>query len=348
MERVLAKVEKICGKENMEAFYTKLKENLASSTKENEKKNLSFQIKGGETTPAGIGIQISSVNKEGFATYIPEEKDYMKDAVSILTASISIKDASQAGVVEQLFNQFKPMIDEIEFIKPYLESKKVEYYLRIIGTKVCVDVVFKDEVAFKKLQEMGVDFSQYQCFKFLFKTNLKANEALNLTLKEIVEKVLSLVLSFDASSTNAKYLITALAKTLDSMEGVIKEEKQKKRLKKLQLFMSGILAFVNANLNVQFDPKALTETLLEKSPFLAGSVDEINEGIEGGKAMLDGFGGETAKGMLEGFGVYEQAKAALIDDISISILSNQYKNGFAFNINLPGVTQFVNEKFLSA
>ena len=120
-----------------------------------------------------------------------------------------------------------------------------------------------------------------------------------------------------------------------------------KRLKKLKLWLSGVLAFIGANVNFQFDPKELVNTLFSTKTW-KDMAEEANSGIETGKGMLEAFGGENAKGMLEGFGVYEPAKAVMIDDITISLLSGQYKNGFAFNLSLPGITQFVNEKFLSA
>ena len=178
MEQVLAKVEKIVGKESMEKFYATLKENLAAAKKENEKKNVSFSVKGGEGEPAGVGLSIQSVNKDVYSQYITEEKDYMKDALTVLTVQIGLKNAEAGAILQGLFDQFKPMIDEIEFIKPYIASKKLEYYLRLSGTKACIDVIFKDEVAFNKLKEMGVDFSEYQSFKLAFKTGIKCNEVL--------------------------------------------------------------------------------------------------------------------------------------------------------------------------
>ena len=80
MEQVIGKIEKICGKENMETFYTKFKENLAAAQKEGEKKEIKFSIKGGEGEPAGIGLSIESISKDQYPKYIPEEKDYMNSS----------------------------------------------------------------------------------------------------------------------------------------------------------------------------------------------------------------------------------------------------------------------------
>lgn len=346
MEQILAKVEKICGKENMEAFYTKMKETLAATPKENEKKLISFQLKGCQEEPSGIGFSFESIDKTTYPKFVTEEKDYMKDSITVVTATIGLKDAGQAGAVEQLFNQFKPMIEEIPQIKPLVEAKKVDYHLRITGTKANLDVILKDEIAQKKLQEIGIDFSEFQNFKFLFKTGLKGNEIFDMTLEQLAEKALGLIVSLEASTTNAHFLIKALKQTLEGMN--ITEEKQVKRLKKLKLVLGGVLSFVEAKAKFQFDAKNVVATAFDKSGKYAEKLQELGEGVESGKAMVAGFGGDTAKGMLEGFGVYEPAKAADIDEIVISVTSTQMKNGFAFTLNLPGVTEFVNSKFLSA
>ena len=52
-----------------------------------------------------------------------------------------MKDATSAGTLEAAYNQFKPMVDELPFLKPYLESKKLEYYLRTEGTKANILVL---------------------------------------------------------------------------------------------------------------------------------------------------------------------------------------------------------------
>ena len=345
MDHLFSKIEHICGKENVDKFYSTFKEKLSELTKENEKKEIKLKIEGGEVEAKGVGIKIESVDKETYGKFIKSDPSYAENALSLITLTIGIKEPSQAATLEQLLNQFKPMIDELPFVKPYLENKTIEYYLRPDGNKINLDCIFNNEETTKRLKEIGVDFAEYQNFKFLFRTDLSLDKVFDMTLEQIVEKLLAIDLCIEGSTMNAKYLIQALRSALDTVQ--LTEERPKKKLKKIKNYLNFIWAFISCNFNFKYNAKDLTETLFGLKT-VEEAKDEINEGFQQGKGMIEAFGGDNAKGLLEGFGLYEPAKTADIDEITISILSPQYKNGIAFSINLPGITKFLNEKFLSA
>ena len=102
--------------------------------------------------------------------------------------------------------------------------------MRPDGNKINLDCIFNNEETTKRLKEIGVDFAEYQNFKFLFRTDLSLDKVFDMTLEQIVEKLLAIDLCIEGSTMNAKYLIQALRSALDTVQ--LTEERPKKKLKK--------------------------------------------------------------------------------------------------------------------
>jgi hypothetical protein len=110
----------------------------------------------------------------------------MANALSVLTISMDANDEASVKVLEALFNQFKPMIDEIPAVKK--RAGKVSYNLRTSGTKMCIDIVTTDGKFIKPFVDMNVDLNDYHQFKASFKTDFTPTDFFEMTIDKLLEK----------------------------------------------------------------------------------------------------------------------------------------------------------------
>jgi len=235
MELLFSKIVKLIERGYVKQFYTQLKENLEKIPKENEKKEISATIKGCEGELNGFGVKIENISKNEYTKFMPEEKDYMKNALYVGTISFGLKDESKSESLVAFFEKIKPMIGEFPFIKKHMKNKSVDYFIRVEGLKVYIDIVVNNERAIKRFQEIGVDFNDFQNFKLEFKTNVNCDGFFDMNFNQFLEKFFSFVLSIDLSATNAQYLAAALkatCKTILTAEEDDDENKKEKEEKK--------------------------------------------------------------------------------------------------------------------
>jgi ribosomal protein L19 len=375
MEYLFSQLEKkLLKKKNLTRFCGIFKESLATVTKENEKKELSLKIKGCQGDPTGFGIKVESINKNEYNKFIPQEKEYFKNSLSIGFISITVKNESQIAIIEKVFNQFKPIIDELPFLKPYIEKKAIEYFLRVEGLKVIIDVVIKEEINIKMHQEMEVDFGEFQNLKFLFRSSLNGEKFFDMDIEQFIEKFFSCSLCLEATTFNVKYLVEALKITLEKLfsqkEDDEEDEEKKKNLgmndlisfvycekerkkeikKKLDFVIEVISFFIDANVTLNFNAKNFVNMILGKKD----EEDDYeirekgNDIFTSGRELIKEYGGENSKSLLESLGIYEAAKIFNIDEISASLISSKYKNGIHLDLYFPGLTKYLNDIFLSS
>ena len=290
----------------------------------------------------------------------------MKNSLSIITISFKLKDESQAKTIEPLFNKIKPIINDIPFIKKYIEKKEIDYFLYVEGVKISIDIVINNVKSHKKFQDMSIDFSEFQNFNIFLRSILTGDGFFDNDIDQFLEKSLSFDLNLEASIINAKYLIEALKITYDIVSAENEEEEEEKdldindiisieyhreqrvkRIKKNIKFIMDVFSIcIDTNLTFQFNPKHLSNFILDDEDNLLRK--QGNEIFTIGKQLIKEYGGETSKGVLEKFEVYETSKILDIDEISITLLSSKYKNGIYAVVYLPGVTKYIIDNFFSA
>jgi len=335
----------IVPKEAIKPFFEDVKKNLAEIPKEGEKKNFKFEITGTKEEPKGISSETFSVTKENYANFFDDSKDYMKDIASVCSISISANDEASVAVLEGLFNQFKPVIDEIPQVKKKISEGKVAYFYRAAGTKLFIDVVTKEGKIINPLLDMNIDFKEFQTFKASFKTDFVPSDFFNCSIEQIAEKFLKLVLCIEGETTNGKYLALSILKALEKVK--LPNEKFQKKLQKAVTFLHFIVAFVQANFLLEFAPKEVSQNILTNALKEIFQTEDVNAQFEGMKVMAEQLGGQMIKPTLENMQMLDAAKAANIDEISLAWATPKYQGGIAHVVKLPGVTIMINEKFLA-
>ena len=154
----------------------------------------------------------------------------MKNSLSIITISFKLKDESQAKTIEPLFNFINPIINDIPFVKKYVETKEIDYFLYVEGVKISIDIVINNVKYLKKFQDTSIDFSEFQNFNIFLRSILTGDGFFDNDIDQFLEKSLSFDLNLETSIINAKYLIEALKITYD-LVSVKKKKKMKKKRK---------------------------------------------------------------------------------------------------------------------
>ena len=62
--------------------------------------------------------------------------------------------------------------------------------------------------------------------------------------------------------------------------------------------------------------------------------------------MVADMGGAILKPMMEELGLLELIKIINLDEITVSIVSPQFKNGLVHSLKLSGITEILHNKFL--
>ena len=335
----------IIPKEVIGPFFDEVKKNLAEIPKEGEKKNFLFEITGSKDCPKGISIKTRSLTKDTYPNFFDDSKDYMKNIASVCTIKIRANDEDSFAVLEGLFNQFKPVIDEIPVVKKKIAEGKIAYFYRAEENFVFIDVVFKSGKIINPLLDMNIDFNEYQTFYSVFKTEFVPSDFFNCTLEQIVEKFLKLKFSIEGRTINGKYIALSILKALETVK--LPNEKFQKKLKKVVTFLYFIVAFVQTEFLFEFDPKEVSQTIITNALKEIMDSDDVNTQFEGMKMMVEQLGSQMIKPFLESMQMLDAVKAANIDKIGIAWGTPKYQAGIAQIIKLPGITEMINEKFLA-
>lgn len=339
MEGIIKKVKDYLKGEDFQKFLTKIKENFKTIPKENDEKKINLEVKGGNSQPNGIAFELYSIGADKYAELVPEEKDYMKEALTMFTIQLMAKDDASKELMKGAFETFKPMVLEMPFVADHKD--KVDVILRENGLKMCIDVVSKDHTVSAFIKELGMKFSEFYDFHGSIKTDFAPKDFFDLTLPQIAEKACTLYLGLQGKGVNPKYLINSFLGAVEGLEPT--EEKHKKKLRRIIYWCKVFLSFIELNCVFQYCPKTLAENVvmrqLEKHGF-AQSIEEF-------KGMVQTMGPAMVKPMIEGFGALEVAKAVNIDDIKIAVLSPFEKSGVVQSIQLPGITSIINEMILA-
>lgn len=324
-------------------FFNSIKDELAKSTKENEEKDINFQIEGGSDSTNGIGMHTYTIKANEYSQIIGNPQPYMAEALAMVTLSINSVNAEGVGILESLFNSMTPMLDEMPVMKHILG--KGEYKLRIDGTKISVDFVVKSADELKNFLELGINPADFHSLKLMFGTALKLGDIFELPFDQLLEKLFSLHFSIDQNLINITYLAKAAITALEKVH--IPEDKIQKKIKKAIFYIKAYRTFISAKFALKYSPKEAAEFAM-KSPMIdnLGGKEVLAEQFEQYKIMAEQMGKEMIKGTLESMGFLEAAKAANIDNIIIAFVFPKYQTGIVQEFKFPGITALFNEKFL--
>lgn len=329
-------------KEQLDGFFERLKKALADGTKEGEKKNFDFELRGSKEEPKGVSIEQFTLDKAKFSEYFDPAAEHTKKALVICTLALEAKDDKDIEKLKADFEKVKPMILEIPPIKK--RAGKFDLVFRNNGKKVFVDVVSLEGKIIQPLLDLGVDLSQYHEFHFALKTGAdlgKIYDEGGNPSDELMTEILNLFISIKSSGVNVKYLTTALLAAFKDVK--IEDQKKQKKFEKFLGFLNLVNAFIGAKVKLEFDSKVLKTEGDKEVKKLPGGAEAFKQQIGQYHAMAQGMGKNMIKPAVEGMGFVDSLKALNLDTISVAGGIPKYENGYAFVLKLPGLTHVLEE-----
>ncbi len=328
-------------KEQVFTFIENLKKALAEEAKTDDKKSFEIEIRGTKEEPKGVSFETFSVTKDNYANFVDASQAYMGKALSLFSVSVNAKDENSVKVLQALFEKMKPMFENLDFVKKH--PGKYEIHLRTSGKKVTVDFASVTGEFLQPLLDLGLNMSDYHCFKSYLKSEFLPDEFFNKPVEELTLKALQLVLSIKGNSVGVRQILSAVIKALKGVK--LNNEKFQKKLDKHVEHLNALNAFLSFTLNFEFDAKELCGAGLEASKIALKGAD-INKMFGEFKAKIEGLFANMVKPILEQYQLVESAKATDVDEISLSVVCPKYQNGIAHVVKLPGFSKAFTEKFL--
>ena len=313
---------------------------LAEGKKSDDKKSFELKIKGTKEEPKGVSFETYSVTKDNFKNFVDAGKDYMKESLSVFTATVNAKDQAGVKVLEELFTKFvEPFVKELPFVKKHPENYKV--HLRTEGLKVSVDFTTVKGEFLEPLLDLGLSPSDFHNFKASFKSEFLPDQFFTAPAEQLALSALQLVLSVEGHSTGARYILTALIKALKEVK--LANAKLQTKLEKNVEKLNALNAFCSFLFEFEFDAKELCGAGLEASK---SKNFDISAMLEMARMFASGMINEKVVPKLKELGLVDVAKATDIDNVSLSLVFPKYECGVAHVVKLPGFSKAFTEKFL--
>lgn len=236
-------------KEELLAFFNRLKMNLIEGKKNEDKKEFELEIRGTEEDPKGISLEIFHFNKSKYKEYFDSSKEYMKKSFMIFSLNLTIKEKRE---MEKLKKILQNLLDNT-LNKEYPEC--FELHFRHKEQKLIIDLILIKSEVIKSLVDLGIDINRFCGFNLILKSKIDFNEILDYNIKEDkkVIDLLSLIFYIKSSGENIKYLVRALYGALKDVK--LTESKLQNKYNMAVRFLNYINAFISSKIKLNFNPK---------------------------------------------------------------------------------------------
>ena len=329
-------------KEELEGFFSRLKDALAKGQKSGDKKTLEIEIRGSKEDPKGVSIEQFSLDKTSYAQFFDVEAEHTKKALVLCTLNLEAKKDEDVEVLKQSFETLKNLFNQLQ---PIIEKPgKYELHFRNNGKKVAFDLISTEGKIIQPLLDLGINLSEYSDFRFDLKTGADLGKMFDQGKNpsdELILEVLNLLVHVKSSGENIKYLAGALQTALKDVK--IEDPKKKAKLGKFLGFLNLINVFIGAKVKLEFDSKTIKSEGDKEVQKLQGGTEGFKRQLSGYHEMAIFMGQTVVKPEVEKKGLTTALKALNLDCIAIAGGVPTYQNGYAFVLKLPGLTHVLEE-----
>ena len=329
-------------KEELGAFFDRLKDALAKGQKSGDKKCLEIEIRGSKEDPKGVSIEQFTLDKSKFAEFFDPAAEHTKKALVLCTLNLEVKEEKDVETIKGAFEGIKPMVLEFPPIKA--KEGKFELHFRNNGKKVAIDFISTEGKIIQPLLDLGIDLAEYNNFRFDIKTGADLGKMYDQGQNpsdELLAEILNLLIHVKSSGENIKYLACAAYAAFKDVK--IEDAKKKAKLEKFLGLLNLVNVFIGAKLKLEYDAKTLKSEGDKEVQKLQGGAEGFKKQISGYHTMATNMGQNMLKPTIEGLGFATALKALNLDCIAIAGGIPKYQNGFALVLKLPGLTHVLEE-----
>ena len=323
---------KIIPKEEFPKFIERFKEALEKvENKKGDKKYFEFEIRGTKEEQSGLTLEIFSFDENKYEEFIDEGQEYIKNSLYCISLNLTAKEETGVEKLKEAFNNFKPMLESIPFLKD-----KVEFFFRNKENQVYLDMIVKEGKLIKALLDLGIDLNEYRKFNIALITGINIYNFLHEEEPDLFFiEIFSLIFYIRAETDNCRYLLIALSEALKDVK--ISDEKVQKKFDKFINFLRFINSFIKNKFKIEYDAKILAEKEIKNK-----EIEKLKEKIIETQLTPLMFIGVLLQ-MAQSFNLTDAIKSTDLDNISISLTAPKYKNGLALSLKIPELSKTLDE-----
>ena len=329
---------KIIPKEEFPKFIERFKEALEKvENKKGDKKYFEFEIRGTKEEQSGLTLEIFSFDENKYEEFIDEDLEYIKNSLYCISLNLTAKEETGVEKLKEAFNNFKPMLESIPFLKD-----KSEFFFRNKDNQVFFDLVVKEGKLIKASLDLGIDLTEYRKFNIALMTGINIYDLLHEDDPDLILiEIFSLIFYIRAETDNCRYLLIALSEALKDVK--ISDEKIQKKFDKFINFLRLINSFIRNKFKIEYDAKILAGKEIKNCGINDGGVEGLKAKIIQFQQMSIGMFQTMGIPMLQNFGFTDIIKSTDLDKISVSLTVPKYKNGLALSLKIPELSKTLDE-----
>lgn len=315
------------------------------------KAKFEFTPESGEGNGVGFSLEINSGDE--FAQQNPHLPITVRDNPATLTLELYAKDSENADEVIKTLENAKQMGAQFGLLQ-LLESSGLTLTFSKDGASVFVDLTIGGilgEGLIGKIRRLNLER-----FKFSLKDSLRVSTNVNLkdlydntNLKKVAEDFSKFSIVGEGHLLNIRgflHLLRDLAK-------LVNKDKTKKAYNMISYGVLILTSFENFGLEIKYDSDELLKVGyeiaasllgLEDSSQAEGMLDGLSETIKNGLLPMGLQQVEAIKPMLEAF---PGLKFVNFDKISAELVLPSVRSEIKFNVNLTGLTEFLEKNVLN-
>jgi hypothetical protein len=296
----------------------------------------------------GLGIDADvAMGKEAEAV-IETLPDYIKNSPITLGLELHARSADQSTLIHSTIEELKGILLSLPPLQSAL-MMGLEINTRAVDTSVFIDFTVSGMIAEQvhaHMSHFNVEaFTYTGVSNFQLVSGLKPVDLLNCDFEQLLRKLCQLKIQMNAEFSNIKEIVKLLLNTLNkTLPSVVKQ-----KMLPMLILMNSILIIRELNYEFKYYVSDLVSGIKELMCFKQGEdmCEMVSQRVGQGQMMAN-MSLEPVKQMAGMFiGPYgEQIRGINLDKISVYYFISKVKAYMKYNINLPGLSNWVEENFL--
>jgi hypothetical protein len=301
-----------------------------------------------QTFEHGFKIGLNMVSGEELAKSLSTCPYSITHSPGSFSIEIGLKDPSLFPTIVTTLNMFKEMAKEMVPQAKLAFRMGLDIQFRLAENRFFIDVVVGGLIAMgvgRFLQHFNIDHVKFSSNKGIcFQTQFSPIMLLTKTLEELIKNFCHVSFKGNAEIFNIKALSEVVNKLIEAKILPLREN----QAKGIHILFNAVQVLKSVGFDLKFDANDLYTGIIETiNAINPNGIQKASQKLSEGQMMGEGFL-EQGKAMTMMIADYiDIIKSINLDDISLHLNINFARLGFKKFISLPGLTQFINDKFLS-
>lgn len=305
---------------------------------------------------SGIGFNFDLAGGKDYEGIISVSPDYFKTSPITYGLEIHLKDQTSGAIIKQALEDLKVMLSNIPQVKQIFDLG-LQVNVRHIGLSIFIDISLGGIMGDQVLQQMNI--YNFEQLNFAGTANssivsgLKFEDLLKASFDELIEKICKFKLESQSQFSNTKMLVYAVFSVYEGMSQQIPSNLRN---------LISLIKFFGAVRNFDYEFKYDSKLLAVLAKQVAGQIGNNYMGNPGEAVFLEECSNQLVGLQGMGHGMINQFKPMIdvflepykpmikvinFNKITIFTVIPKMKMFYKFNLNVEGLTDFINQNLVS-